>query len=123
MPDLDVSELLSDPDFCEQVTVTRRTQAEDNNGRASVTNTTLTITAVVTAVEGDLVRQTEADYGTKGIVVHSQTPLRGVTTAGPADIVVWKNNNYIVKRPNDWSHFGAGFTASVCLLMDVTANP
>ena len=123
MPDIDVTDLLVDPDFCEQVTLVRRTQTIANNGVVSLSSTTSTIIAVVTAFGGDMVRQSEAEFATNAIIVHSITKLEGVTPSGPPDIIIWRGNNYIVKRSNDWSDFGTGFTSATCELTDVTTTP
>lgn len=122
MPDIDVTDLLVDPDFCETVTLIRRSQTIDNNGVASNVETSSQITAVVTAMDGDMVRQPEGEYAKNSIVVHSITRLRGVTPGAVPDIIVWHGNNYIVKRSNDWSDFGAGFTSATCTLTDTTAQ-
>lgn len=124
MPQIDVSELMVDPDFCETVTVIRQTQSVSDGGLATPgTTTTFSITAVVTAVQGDLVRQPEAEYAKNDILVHSQAQLRGVTSGNYPDVVVWSGNNYIVKRSNNWSHFGVGFYSAVCTLTDVAETP
>lgn len=122
MPLIDVSDLLTDPDFCETVTLTRSVETVSGLGRASEATTTTNITAVVTAINGDFIRQTDAEFAVNQIMVHSQTRLRGITPGAPADIVGWKGNTYVVKRSNDWSNYGVGFSAATCELQEVTAE-
>jgi hypothetical protein len=124
MPDLDVADVLLDPDFCEQITVIRRVQAVSTSGAAFASNTqNLIITGVVT-IGSMLALKRASDYelANNVITVHSQTRLQGPTANGYPDIVVWKGNKYVVKRQSDWSHYGQGFTAAECELQDTTGE-
>lgn len=119
MPDLDVSDILLDPDFMEEITVRRITQSVGSNGVATQSETIFVCSAVVTI--GDmkpLDRTPEAEVAHNVITVHSTTPLRDTVSGTQPDIVVWKDSNYVVSRNYDWSHYGSGFTASVCELQD-----
>jgi hypothetical protein len=123
MPDVDVTDLLTDPDFVEQVTVRRITQTVSSGGIAQQSESDFTITAVVTI--GSMLASTRSqDYALAKnmITVHSKSRLLGPTATMQADIVVWKGNNYVVKRPYDWSHYGPGFTAAECELQDTTGE-
>lgn len=120
MADLDVSDVLDDPDFANQLTVIRKTQAVSNSGVAfNPATTNISIYGVVT-VGSMLPLQRAADYelAKKIITVHTRTTLFGVQAGYEPDIVVWNGNNYVVKRPNNWSHFGQGFTANECEMVD-----
>lgn len=115
MPFLDVSELLTDPDFCDTFTVTRQTQTVDNNGRNSVQLSTFEMVGVVTIGSIPPFRQTEeAINSTKSITVHSQDRLLDPTNGYSPDIVTYLGDRYIVKKCANWSRFGAGFYTSDC---------
>ena len=49
MPFIDVTDLLIDPDFAEQITVKRRSESVNGFGEGARTTETHTVTAVVTA--------------------------------------------------------------------------
>lgn len=119
MPLLDVTEVLLDPDFCEELVVKRRTQVVDNRGIASYLEQILNPIGVVTQGNPASV-QRAADYTVaKGnILVHAyafvfQEPMED----GACDIVLWNGNNYMVRKSYDWSTYGVGFTAAECEFM------
>jgi galactose-6-phosphate isomerase len=119
MPDIDVTDLLVDPDFCEQITVRRLTQSISVNGRVVNGETDITIIAVVEAGSVRPMERTPATEISKDtITVHSQTILHGPTNGNQPDIVVWRGSNYVVSKVYDWSHFGKGFTAAECNIQD-----
>lgn len=123
MPDLDVSDILLDPDFCEQISVIRNVQIVDAHGRAQQTPTTIQIYAVVT--QGSMLpmeRAQELTLAREVITVHSQTRLLASATGRQADIVVWKGSNFVVKKQSDWSQYGNGFTAAECELQDTVGQ-
>lgn len=117
MPFLDVSDVLFDPDFCDAIELHRMTQSvSTNTGEATNTEAISTFYGVVTSDRGDVLRRMAAGEHIEGsIVIHSQTPLRdGGGLYASADEVVWANRRYVVTNVNDYSRFGAGFTAAIC---------
>lgn len=123
MPNIDVTEVLLDPDFCETVTVKRIAQSVDVHGRASQTQTTFSMVAVVTAGSlSPMLRAEDYELSKNTITVHSKTLLRAPVAGGQPDIVVWNGNDYVVKKSYNWSHYGAGFTAAECDLQDTVES-
>lgn len=117
MPFLDVSDLLSDPDFADTTLVrTRRAETVDADGFAQATTATLPFSGVVTSESGrNLQRTPEATRTLAGIMIHTRTNL----TEG--DEVTWRGVSYTVRTVDDYSTFGAGFVAAICDLKPV--NP
>lgn len=115
MADLDVTEILDDPDFADTLTCERRTQTVGANGLATVTTASFTFPAVVTQGGGDQVnRRAEGAYITGSITVHSVFPLNEGSPGQDADVVTWQGRRYTVTTVASWSNFGAGFTAAEC---------
>ena len=118
MPYIDVTDLMSDPDFCESVTLRRTSQTVDSNGFTTLVEVDSTITVIVTPLNPDFMRSPEFQNAKSAITVHTQTPLFAVVAGYNPDIIVWKGSNYVVKRASDLSHFGRGFTSASCILLD-----
>lgn len=123
MPQLDVTELLLDPDFAERISVTRQTQTVNSNGVNVVTPTVYSnLVAIVEAAQGTENQFLEDLARVKGVIqVHTTTFLLtdGTGTFAP-DIVTWNSREYLVLVVNDWSKFGAGYTCATCQLKSLT---
>jgi len=127
MPLLDVSSILTDPDFATRFDVIHSTLTIGDGGvgvRSS--KTTRNIVGVVTANDDiNLLRTEEGQRLAGSITVHTKFALtdggrdyRGQTV--DADVVVWKGRQYVVASIGDWSQFGAGFITAVCMLQQVS---
>lgn len=116
MPTLDVSDILTDPDFAESLTVIRRDQAMNSHGRGAVLPCETTITGVVTGgSSAALLRAAEYGANSRAITVHTQFTLRDTRKGELPDIIVWKGMQYIVDAVADYSSYGAGFTSADCI--------
>ena len=116
MPLLDVSDVLSDPDFCEQITVTRSTQSAPIGGLTQTTTSTLTLTAVVQPANSrDLQRLLDAERTGGGIVVYAA----GAGILQDEDQIAWQGGTYTVIGLDDWSKFGAGYVRAVAAKTDI----
>lgn len=127
MPLLDVSDVITDPDFGERVTVQRRSAAAGSNGRPTVQTSSSTISAVVIP-QSDLPLQRGPDQQSlpKLIQVHTTFRLRSASTDPQSgieyqpDLIVWKGDSFQVNRVYDFSSFGAGFVSADCSSIDST---
>jgi galactose-6-phosphate isomerase len=116
MPNIDVTELLSDPDFATAFDVIRTAQAVGSTGRA--TGTPATTSGVIGVIVP--LSTTELDRFPEGERLHGR--VRVITTfrlssgdaPSTADIVVWKGRQWTVVQVNDYSEFGAGFMDATC---------
>lgn len=121
---LDVTSVLSDPAFQDQVTVIRNKSTPDTNGRVQLTPTTYTgVNAVVTQKNGNILRREAAGERIQGtIAVYTQFQLtdgRDQTSDLTADIVVYAGDQYTVTLVNDYSRWGKGWVSAVCEMIPV----
>ena len=116
MANLDVSDVLADPDFADTLIVTRNIQTVDEHGRASVSQDETTILGVVTADRARERAMAAAGVFIKGsILVHTAFPLtEGSAPDTDSDVVTWRDKQYTVVQVSDYSHFGAGFVSASC---------
>lgn len=106
---LDISFLLSDPDFCAAFAVERFTEAVDDKGRAQLRGERLPWRGVVQpATARELERLPEGDRDRETITVYSREPLRvgqrpgGDTECPAADVIHWQGQRYEVASVEPW---------------------
>ena len=116
---IDITALLTDPDFCDGYTIQRVTQSIDNNGRAveslievpgygslqPATNKTL-----------ELFPDMERNSGM--LQVFTRDTLRAATATTAPDRIVWHGQTYRVQALNEWPHAGAGMRVAILSLYD-----
>ncbi len=121
---LDVTEILSDPDFCTTFDVVQTSQTIGGNGRPAYTSaTTPCVVGVVIPGKGTLERQPDGSWLTGVMEIYTTFPLsEGGSGAGAAaaDVVIWNGKNYTVKSTNPWP-FGQRFVVATVQLVGV--NP
>lgn len=114
---LDVSDILADPDFADSFTVTRAVQTVGSDGMAAQTVTTAAASGVVQAGSGDVLNLLPESARVAGTIeIHTTFRLKLATATGPADVVTWGGQDYLVTLVNDYSSFGAGYVMAVCTL-------
>jgi hypothetical protein len=120
---IDVSELLTDPDFTNTVTLIRRASTVNIYGENVMTETQSTITAVVQGANTEsLERVPEGARLSDLIDVYYKGQLTAESPSGYADIIVWGGKRYqVFEVVEDFMNFGAGFTKAVCKLEAVNA--
>lgn len=120
---IDVSELLTDPDFTNTVTLIRRASTVNTYGENVMTETQSTITAVVQGANTEsLERVPEGARLSDLIDVYYKGQLTAESPGGYADIIVWQGKRYqVFEVVEDFMNFGAGFTKAVCKLEAVNA--
>lgn len=122
---LDMSDVITDPDFAEPVEsgdllLVRSTQTIDDGGIASNVEGVFPLGGVVCSTGGDMKRGPDGEMAADSFTLHTLTSLTpGRTPDTPADIVVWKGNRYTVVGVNNFSNFGAGFCAADCQLISI----
>lgn len=125
MPLLDVSDVLLDPDFLDQLTVQRNLQSVNSFGVA--VNTPLTAQpipfwGVVTSDRGKrLDRGMDSERISQSIWVITKFRLSdGSGTGQTADIVTWNARQYVVTHIDDYSRYGQGFIQAICEALAVS---
>lgn len=126
MAKIDVSDLLTDPDFTDKATLIHRAQTVNNKGRAALTETIVTppITVVVQNIDTEILEK-YPDLATLSdkITVWYRGVLTAESVNGYSDVVVWKGDRYLVKYVDeDYMNFGKGWTKAVCVLEKVNNN-
>ena len=112
MADLDVSDLISDPDFCDEVQLIRRSAGVDAKGRNGlVESSPVTVYMVVQGLKAiDFQRYPDmaALFGVKAFWFAGV--LLEETSAQYSDIVVYNGLRYqIHKVDEDFRNYGEGF--------------
>lgn len=120
---IDVSELLTDPDFTNTVTLIRRSSTVNSYGENVMVETSSTITAVVQGANAEsLERVPEGARLSDLIDVYYKGQLTAESPSGYADIIVWDGKRYqVFEVVEDFMNFGAGFTKAICKLEAVNA--
>ncbi|CDG86389.1 hypothetical protein [Xenorhabdus bovienii] len=120
MPFLDVSEVLSDPDFCDTSLVCyRNVQTVDDDGYTTNTPQTKPFSGVVTVDRSLEARRMEAGQTISGAIL-IVTPFR-LTQGQPgldADVVTYQGRKYRVTFVDPYTAYGAGFVQAHCELMN-----
>lgn len=116
MPFLDVSDIVTDPDFVSLGLLCIRSAVTTGLDGIAVTVPTQTkFAGVVTNDKGDVLERLAAASRTKGnITIHTRFPLRESGKGIAADQVIWLGTTYTVASVSDWSPYGRGFTAASC---------
>lgn len=118
---IDVSELLSDPDFVDDFAVVRSTRTVGTDGRTvDVPGYYYTYGCVQPAKESQLRQLPEADRVGDFISVVTVFQLYALTDSTAPDIVQWNCRNYRVKVTRDWTNYGEGFNEALCELVELT---
>lgn len=114
---LDVSELMSDPIFCDPFTVLRNMSAVNEQGINQITQQTIPAYGSVQAASGaNLVILPDGSRVDSAIDVYTSLRLMAQGATQSADYVVWKGQNYVVTNVRDWKNFGSGFVVATCTL-------
>lgn len=122
MPTIDVSEVLTDPDFLDSFTVTRTTESLTNGINTPTTQTFENVVGVVTADSHLNLQWTpEGTLVAGAITIYTQFRLTNGGGDVQADCVTWHGNSYTVENTNDWTGYGQGFIVATCTLNQV--NP
>lgn len=126
MPDLDVSDVLTDPMFAQQLVVKRRVETVGTNGRGSVSITTVTPApwgVIIPQSDSPLVRGPDQQHLPALIQVHTEYRLRSLEPDAQPDIVVWRGADYIVNRIYPFTDYGAGFMCADCSMLTHVGDP
>lgn len=116
MPDIDVSDVLLDPLFTEELTVVRSAQSISDRGRGEIVETILNPYGTVQQPSSDPnIREEDYEHNKQNITVHAYNFIfRGPSEGGTADQIRWHGNTYVVRRVHDFSSYGVGYTAVDC---------
>lgn len=115
MPDIDVSDLITDPDFADEFVVTRQVQTVGANGRTVVTTESIPMVGVIhTGVQNEFGQTPEYINAQKSITVICLDRIYDPVTGHSPDIITWEEDSYLVKKAYNWSRQGQGFWVAEC---------
>lgn len=125
MADLDVSEILDDPDFVDMVSVVRRSQVVDEHGRATTSSTTIKGVGMAISPTGrnDVERLDDSQKQLRSIKAVTRFQLQGPTIGMHADMVAWQGSMYLVAIVDPYSHFGGGFVEAILVSTNIQEVP
>lgn len=123
-PQLDVTDVLTDPDFFDQLICIRNLEEVNAQGQSVITQPVggpITFYGVVTSEQGDILERlagAERIVGT--ILVITKFRLTDGRLNQTADIVQWAGTQYTVKQVNDYSRYGQGFMEATCEIIPLS---
>lgn len=121
MPLLDMSDVLSDPDFLDfSLICTRNAQTVGSDGLAVIASKQMPFAGVVAATSGqDLRRRSDGEMNVGEISIITKFLLIDGRPGNTADVVTWNGNTYTVTNVEDYSKYGRGFVAATCDLVQL----
>lgn len=124
MPQLDVSELMTDIDFWEgNLQCLRQSQTVGANGLAVNVPVSLPFGGVVTQVAGsDLNRDAAGELITGSILICTSFRLLDGKSGFTADVVVRETRRYTVANILSYSRYGRGFVEATCDLLPLAGS-
>ncbi|WP_145592096.1 head-tail adaptor [Yersinia rochesterensis] len=119
MPNLDVTDVLFDPDFCDMsLRVKRNLQTVDADGFATNTITEKGFAGVVTVDRSlESRRMMSGNVIGGAILIVTTERLTQGQTGRDADIVTYQNRDYRVSFVDPYTAYGAGFVQAHCELL------
>jgi len=118
MASLDVSFLLTDPDFTDRVTRITRSSTINQWGEQQLAEIQDTITVVVQGTTSDtLNRLPDVANLSLGIEVWYKGQLNVEAAGGYSDLIVWQGRRYqVVALLEDLMNWGQGWTHAACTM-------
>lgn len=122
MPNLDVSDVLIDPDFMSKgIVCTRTAVTVGDNGRPQTTVTTHTFNGVVTSNDGfKLDRKPDGTVIKGAINIHTRFALSEGNADYQANEIKWQSRDYIVSQTLPNTQYGRGFIKAICILKPIS---
>lgn len=111
MPNLNIQELITDPDFCQSFTITRLTGSVVKGDFITTPETFETTGIIRPSSTSDLQTLPEGDRVSGMITTYTNVQLQGTRNLSPdksqlADEVTWKGGQYKVVHGDDYSDYG-----------------
>lgn len=124
MGTLDVTALLTDPDFVSPCTLIHRAMTVNTSGETVLAETSAPIVAVVqTQIPAQMLERVPTDVRLSDVIVVTyKGRLSAETPGGYSDVIVWNGRRYQVREiPENFMNYGAGFTSALCTAEAVSA--
>ena len=116
MAQIDVTDLLLDPEFCDVMSVVTRVPTVDVHGENSLAETTLVTVGSVQPASGRTINRLPEEFRVANV---SEFWFKGKIVASEpgkySSILVFNGQRYQVQTVMDWSNFGAGWSEGTCV--------
>jgi hypothetical protein len=125
MANLDVTDLLADPDTCDPFQVIRRPSVIGADGRTTITPTApIECYGSVQPASGRTLQLMPDLANVDGVIeIYTTAALQTDTANFKADIVMWNCEAYVVNGMiSSWQNFGYGFGRYIATLFDQTGG-
>ena len=122
---IDVSEIITDPDFQDSVTLIRRTSVINSSGRNVLAESSSTVKMIVQpAKPDDLKRLPDSVRRQDAINVWYRGTLSSDAGGVYPDIVVWNSKRFQVYTADPFGNWanGTGYTEAICALIEAGYN-
>lgn len=118
MADIDVSDVLSNPDFVDSFSYIRNALSV-SNGLGSVTpSLPQTGYGCIYSANGDMLKRTPpGEYNDDTVTIVTSTKLISGENGDTADLVQWNGSMWTVMHVNNYSQYGRGFYEATCELL------
>lgn len=121
MANVDVTELLTDPDFVNTFTVVRTNTGVDQHGRVVRTTTQIDAVGSVQPASGQALQLLPDLTMARGAIeIWTKFDFNVVTTPAEADQVIWQGRTYVAVQVDDYLNYGQGFSHAVLTMKNVT---
>lgn len=117
MADLDVSDIILDPDFSQPIVIQRNRISTVNGIGLSEPYQLQAVAVVVPAGSIELNRLPDAEMVKGRVHIYTQFPLTSGDDGLTADIVLWRGRSYTVSAVDDYTQFGVGFVDATADLL------
>jgi hypothetical protein len=124
MAEIDVTEILDDPDLADTFVVTRTQQINDNHGRAvALQPVKSTVVGVVQPMSGRALQMMPDMVNVSGAIeVWTRFRLEGPSENTQADVITWQGRNYMVQNAQAFTNFGQGYVHAVAQQIELVAK-
>jgi hypothetical protein len=116
MSRIDVSDLLSDPDFVDKMVQIKRSPSVDNRGRNVLAEKEISTVGCVQPASGRTIFRMPEEFRVANV---SEFFMKGTITATApgkySDVLVFKGQRYNVQLVFDWSNWGLGYCEGTCI--------
>lgn len=121
MSRIDVTELLSDPDFVDTLVQIKRISNVDLRGKNQIQEKEIKTIGSVQPASGKTINRLPEDFRVANI---SEFFMKGEITASKdgrySDVLVFKGKRYNVQTVFDWTNWGAGYCQGTCIAENPT---
>jgi galactose-6-phosphate isomerase len=116
MADIDVTEILFDPDFSDEICLIDRVPTVDGFGRNILTEVKFDTVGCIQPASGKVIQRLPEDLRVANMSSFWLHAKIIATAPGKySSVLVFRGTRYLVQTVFDWSNFGEGFTEGICV--------